>query len=116
MQNGIREKYLPVGSVVMLKGGKKRIMIIGFCLIPEDDQTKMYDYTGCLYPEGVVDSKRSLMFNHDQIERIDFLGLEDEEETQFKKKLKEVIAKQTTNSSIPNNQVTNNVQEIRINN
>ncbi|HIR49231.1 MAG TPA: DUF4176 domain-containing protein, partial [Candidatus Faecimonas gallistercoris] len=25
------EKYLPIGTVVMLKGGKKRAMIIGFC-------------------------------------------------------------------------------------
>ena len=41
------EKYLPIGTVVMLKGGKKRAMIIGFCSIPQEDQSKMYDYSGC---------------------------------------------------------------------
>ena len=49
------EKYLPMGSVVLLKDAKKRIMITGFCLETEDG--KMYDYTGCLYPEGYVSSE-----------------------------------------------------------
>ena len=29
----IGEKYLPIGTVVMLKGGTKRVMISGFCAI-----------------------------------------------------------------------------------
>ena len=29
--NDIKEKYLPVGTVVLLKGGQKRLMINGFC-------------------------------------------------------------------------------------
>lgn len=87
------EKYLPVGTVVMLKEGTKRTMIIGFCVTPEEDKTKIYDYIGCLYPEGVLSSNQSLLFNHNQIEKVDYVGLIDEEETNFKKKLKEVIDK-----------------------
>ena len=45
------EKYLPIGTVVMLKGGEKRAMITGFCSVSEDDPEKIYDYNGCLYPE-----------------------------------------------------------------
>ncbi len=87
------EKYLPIGTVVMLKGGSKRAMIIGFCVTPDEDKTKIYDYTGCLYPEGMLSSNQSLLFNHDQIEKVDYVGLIDEEETNFKKKLSEVISK-----------------------
>lgn len=85
------EKYLPIGTVVMLKGGKKRAMIIGFCSISGEDKTKTYDYSGCLYPEGVLSSNQTLLFNHEQIEKVFYLGLIDEEEKQFKKKLNELI-------------------------
>ena len=37
------EKYLPIGSVVMLKGGTKRVMITGFCTVPNEDKEKVYD-------------------------------------------------------------------------
>lgn len=41
------KKYLPIGTVVMLKGGKKRIMITGFCCVNEEKNNKIYDYCGC---------------------------------------------------------------------
>ena len=85
------EKYLPIGTVVMLKGGKKRAMITGFCSISGEDRTKVFDYSGCLYPEGFISSNQTLLFNHDQIEKIFYLGLSDEEEKQFKQKLNEMI-------------------------
>ena len=55
----IEEKYLPIGTVVMLKGGKKRAMITGFCAISEDNKDKIYDYSGCLYPEGFISSNQT---------------------------------------------------------
>ena len=85
------EKYLPIGTVVMLKNGKKRAMITGFCSISGDDKTKVFDYSGCLYPEGFISSNQTLLFNHEQIEKIYYLGLIDEEEKQFKQKLNEMI-------------------------
>ena len=85
------EKYLPVGTVVMLKGGKKRTMITGFCSISGDDKSKIYDYSGCLYPEGFISSNQTLLFNHDQIDKVYHIGLIDEEEKEFKQKLNEMI-------------------------
>ncbi len=85
------KKYLPIGTVVLLKGGQKRLMITGFCSIPKEDQSKVYDYTGCLYPEGVLNSEEVALFNHDQIEKIYFVGYKDEEEKQFKEKLNKLI-------------------------
>ena len=88
----IEEKYLPIGTVVMLKGGTKRVMITGFCSIEENAKDKMWDYSGCLYPEGFLESNQTCLFDHDQIEQIYYLGLIDEEEEEFKKQLKTLVA------------------------
>ena len=91
LNNKIPEKYLPIGTVVMLNGGKKRAMITGFCCIDEKNQSKLYDYSGCLYPEGVIASDKNLLFNHDQIKEIYALGFSDDEDKKFKEKLKAAI-------------------------
>ncbi len=77
------EKYLPVGSIVLLTGGTKRLMITGYCMQTEERPGVIYDYSGCLYPEGVIRSDVTSVFNHDQIERIDFVGFTDEEGKSF---------------------------------
>ena len=69
--NNVGEKYLPLGSVVMLKGASKRLMVTGFCtMAAEDESGVMYDYSGCMYPEGVISSDQTALFNHDQIEKV----------------------------------------------
>lgn len=89
----IGEKYLPIGTVVMLKGGTKRVMISGFCAIESQNnsENKMWDYSGCLYPEGFLASNQTCLFDHEQIEKIYHYGLVDEEEEKFKAQLKELI-------------------------
>ncbi len=94
----IPDKYLPIGTVVMLKGGTKRLMISGFCAMEnepaENEETKIWDYSGCLYPEGFLSSNQCCLFDHEQIEEIFHLGLsaeEDEEEKDFKKQLKKAV-------------------------
>ncbi len=88
------KKYLPLGSVVLLKGGKKRLMITGFCIITGNDKDGMFDYCGCLYPEGSVSSEKMALFNHDQIKKIYAIGFSDDEEKEFKKKLDEMVKKE----------------------
>ena len=86
------EKFLPIGTVVMLNGGTKRVMISGFCAIEGGDKSKIWDYSGCMYPEGFMDSSKTCLFNHEQIEKIYHLGLaDDKEEKSFKTKLNELI-------------------------
>lgn len=88
----IEEKYLPIGTVVMLKGGTKRVMISGFCAIEEkDSERKMWDYSGCLYPEGFLSSNQTCLFDHEQIEKVYHYGLIDEEEEKFKAQLNELL-------------------------
>ena len=92
----IKEKYLPLGTVVILKGATKRLMITGFCAIDQgsdDYKHKTWDYSGCLYPEGYINSSQICLFDHDQIEKIYHLGLtNDEEEKEFKENLKAFMA------------------------
>lgn len=83
------EKYLPIGTVVLLKNAEKRLMITGFCISAEDTPDKIFDYSGCLYPEGIITSKQTFLFNHNQITKIYHFGLRDEEEQELQKKLKE---------------------------
>ena len=89
--NEKHEKFLPLGSVVLLEGATKRLMITGFCTMDNEDRTTLYDYSGCLYPEGVISSDETALFNHDQIEKVFSLGYSDEEDVEFKKKLQELL-------------------------
>lgn len=80
----MKEKFLPIGSVVMLNGGTKPIMIISYCIFPkntEKNEKKMFEYGGCTYPEGLVDSNLILAFDHSQIAEIIYTGYETEEQT-----------------------------------
>jgi len=77
-------KYLPIGSVVLLKEGKKRVMIYGVKQIATKNKEE-YDYIACLFPEGNIDSEHTYIFNHDQIDRIFFIGMQDEEQMEFNK-------------------------------
>ena len=87
----MKEKYLPIGSVVILHGGQKALMITGYCTVPNSQQNIMFDYSGCLYPEGFMTSNQAALFNHDQIEKICFLGYETDEEKQYNQKLQDIM-------------------------
>lgn len=76
------KNMLPLGSVVLLKGGKKRVMVCGRVLTRADDD-KIYDYCACYFPEGVIGAKNMVFFDRDAIEQIFFLGYTDIEEQKF---------------------------------
>lgn len=86
----MKEKYLPIGTVVTLKDATKKIMIIGYLPMTKDNQ--MFDYSACTYPEGVITSDKTLAFNHSQIDKIDFIGLEGGEQMDFSNRLKDMVS------------------------
>ena len=88
--NEIKEKYLLVGTVVLLANGSKIVMINGFCTMDANKPDKIYDYSGVLFPEGSLSSDQTLLFDHSQIVRVDHYGLEDQEEKDFKVKLVQI--------------------------
>jgi hypothetical protein len=74
---------LPIGSIVLLKGGERRLMIIGNCISREDDDSRVYDYAGTLYPDGFEDPDSLYMFNAENIERVYYVGYMDEDSRKF---------------------------------
>lgn len=81
------DRTLPIGSVVLLKTGTKRIMILGYCKYKQGDQNKIYDYVGCSYPEGFLSPEKTALFDHEQIARIYALGYQNETQFLFHEKL-----------------------------
>ncbi len=80
---------LPIGSVVLLKESTRKVMIMGFCQKKESEagDGKLYDYCGCLYPEGYQDSSHVYLFDHDMIEKVYSAGYMDDEQFAFQKVL-----------------------------
>ena len=80
----IEGKFLPIGTVVLLKGGKRELMINSYCITPSGDvydkngkvdvAGQIFDYGACFYPEGMITSDQLFAFNHEQIERICYMG------------------------------------------
>ena len=78
---------LPIGSVVLLKDGEKRLMIVGIMQSDTEGEMKEYNYLGFLYPEGHIGDEFQYLFNHEDIDEIIFRGYEDEEREKFIEKL-----------------------------
>lgn len=83
------KKYLPIGSVVLLKESTKRVMIVGLRQ-KQVDEDKVWDYSACLFPEGIIDPDNLYLFDSAQIERVYFIGLQDEESMLFLKQVSEI--------------------------
>lgn len=77
---------LPIGSVVLLEEGKKKLMIFGVKQTNEEDGVE-YDYISVMYPEGNMGGKTQFLFNHEDIFEVVFKGYEDEERDEFIEKL-----------------------------
>ena len=86
------EKSLPIGSVVLLKGADKRLMITGYLKKLAGDDAKVYDYCGVPFPQGYVDAEAVAVFDHAQIEHIYALGFQNEIQFIFREKLEKLIA------------------------
>lgn len=85
------EGLLPIGSVVLLAGGTQRIMITGYCQLRSDKQ-KLYDYCGCMFPQGMLSADQNYLFNQEQIDRVDYLGYIDPESGAFLAKAEKSLA------------------------
>lgn len=92
----MKEKYLPIGTVVLLKNGTKEVMITGLAILggkKETGEAKIWDYAGCPYPEGLVTTSQTFGFNHEDIERICYMGYETEAHEQISKLAKAEVEK-----------------------
>ncbi len=84
-------EYVPLGSVVSLKGNEKKLMVIGRALMVGDgDGREYYDYAFCLYPEGMLGDV-IIYSNHENIEAVHSKGFQDEEDAQVLKRIREAL-------------------------
>lgn len=74
------KNYLPIGSIVLLKEGQKKLMIYGRRQNRVTEPDKEYDYIACLYPEGNINENYMYLFDHESIEEVIFRGYSDAEE------------------------------------
>lgn len=76
--------YFPIGTVVSLKGVKKRVMIYGISQkVEKSGEERVYDYIACMYPEGNVNDEK-IVFNQEDIETVFFIGFQDPEQLLFR--------------------------------
>lgn len=75
-----RIDYLPLGSVVLLDGGIKKLVIIARGLLAQGKAGQVFfDYGAVLYPEG-LQGDRMIYFNHKDIAKVVFKGFSDDDD------------------------------------
>lgn len=73
-------EFLPLGSIVIVRGNTKKLMIISRGLaVSQDEGMRYYDYGACLYPEGLMGDK-VVYFNHEAVQKTVHEGYADEDD------------------------------------
>ena len=84
--------YVPLGSVVYLKGGIKKLLIVARVInVANDGKQFFFDYGGVLYPEGITGDQIAY-FNHDDISSVFFRGCDDEENKGMTEAINQFVA------------------------
>lgn len=86
-----KTEWLPIGSVVYLKNGYKKLMIIGRGMIIQGDEDKLFfDYGGVQYPEGLTGDEIAY-FQKESIEKVVYKGFSDDDDEMIIKKIDHFI-------------------------
>ena len=103
MNNEIKEKYLPIGTIVEVKEGTVPLMITGYCMKPQSkvtatngetiEESKVFDYSACTFPVGITNTNFNLVFNHENIEKILYMGYESDDYKKYNEIVKQEIEK-----------------------
>jgi hypothetical protein len=79
------ERILPLGSVVLLKDGVQKLLVVGRGAVYSNQETgedEFNDYMAVLYPAG-MNPESTIFFNQDDIDKVIFSGFVDDDETRF---------------------------------
>lgn len=80
MENNENIEYLPLGSIVLLKGGTQKVVINARGLVTTiTTPPSFFDYGGSIYPQGII-GDQILYFNHKDISKVIFRGFHDEDD------------------------------------
>jgi hypothetical protein len=82
---------LPLGSIVLLKGGIQKLLIIARALnVKNGDKEFFFDYGAVAYPEGLVGDQMAY-FNQENISKVVFEGYRDDEDQVFSQRIQDYI-------------------------
>ena len=90
----MEEKYLPIGTVCTINNSNKKVMIMSYFSIEYNNSAVMYDYKGCVYPEGLLLPSQAVSFNHSDIVSVDYLGYKNEDFEVFNSNLNRKVEKE----------------------
>ncbi|MCK6130456.1 DUF4176 domain-containing protein [Parvimonas micra] len=95
-------ELLPIGSIVILKGSTKKMMLIARMIaVPVDGVVYRFDYGACLYPEGLV-GDNLIYFNDEDILKVIHEGYSDEDNEIMLENISNVIE----NTDLPKGKVS----------
>lgn len=86
--------YYPLGSVVLLKGGIRKLIIVarGVNARNGNNEEFFFDYGGVSYPEGIVGNQIAY-FNHESVDTVVFEGYSDAEDKHMVKNINSYLEK-----------------------
>lgn len=83
-------RFLPLGSVVKVRGVEHQIMIYGRAQ-QDLSSNEVFDYIGCEYPLGMRDINTGILFNNGAILEVFYVGFQDAEELEYRKAFTEYL-------------------------
>ena len=87
-----KNDYIPLGSVVYLKGGIKKLLIVARAInVVNNGKQYFFDYGGVLYPEGITGDQMAY-FNHDDVGSVFFRGCDDDENKGMTEAINQFVA------------------------
>lgn len=89
--------YLPLGSIVYIKGDLQKLMIISRgMVIANGNEQVLFDYGACMYPYGMINDKVAY-FNHEDIAQVVHEGYSDSDDQAVLRTIQEALKKQNFN-------------------
>lgn len=100
----MNDQLLPIGTVILLKGGTKELMITGY--LPVDKETgEIYDYNACLFPEGLLSLDNIALVHADAIEKVLHKGYTTAASENVMKKINTINKKVKENPNITKEEI-----------
>ena len=85
----MKDKYLPIGTIVTIKGSNRLFSISGYFVKKELKDPKVYDYMLSDYPGG-INLEQLYMVNREDIDVIMFIGYQNESFNKYERILHKI--------------------------
>lgn len=72
----MKDKVLPIGSVIKMQQGDIYLMVCGYVDKKKVIENEHFDYFCCPYPEG-INGKDYVLAQKDKIDKVIFIGYQD---------------------------------------